>query len=419
MRAIRIGAALMVSLALLALGVTMATAAGDPINLRGWDVRSSAATIEDTYSHPSKWRPSYTGTGNVYAQGVYQSGGYVPGQLWGTRATIGLAEPYTYAGAPHRIHFGVRLVVHPQTLGPFPPIGGWGQSPGGVIRVQGEVLCTAPDNSKQITVKGEIVRSEFASYGDRVYPGFTTFVRGSVACPAESPMPRTVAVDGFTWDHVQNDALTPRRFFRATAEALDGLVTPRLDPATCSDLFGLPRGEYPPPHQTVMYEGRLQSALELGCTIGDFDPDDDSGWEVDFETVCAGAPEATWTNGEWVGPWVGHYARCLFQPLRGFHTDETTVVLQTGPYGDLVAGVTSVAEEFTASGTCGVVGSAEIGGSTLTVDTCKGAASWAPIKVLLGLSVMIGAGVVGFDRIIFALTGKSLGLWGDKSEDKE
>lgn len=101
-------------------------------------------------------------------------------------------------------------------------------------------------------------------------------------------------------------------------------------------------------------------------------------WATDFDRVCSGAPEFEFytvlgisvfpTMGS-LGRWIGHYARCLFYPQRGFNTEPIAQAAQEGWMGASRSIFESVAADFGAGGGSGAGVAAKGGAGIYAVDT--------------------------------------------------
>jgi len=77
---------------------------------------------------------------------------------------------------------------------------------------------------------------------------------------------------------------------------------------------------------------------------------------ADFDQVCAYAPEFTFGDWNWLKAAIGHYARCLWQPVNGF--DKTGIVADSvaaSPIAALTGPVTTALEAWQISGSCGSI----------------------------------------------------------------
>ena len=118
----------------------------------------------------------------------------------------------------------------------------------------------------------------------------------------------------------------------------------------------------------------------------------------DFNSVCADAPQAEWLSFDWLAPWIGHYAECLFVPLAPLdHEGHLRAAWEGSAGGALAATAERVIDSFSFEGNCGQLGpSFEIGGYTAFFDTCtwswaaglKAALFW--IVILLGVWRAVG-----------------------------
>ncbi len=133
-----------------------------------------------------------------------------------------------------------------------------------------------------------------------------------------------------------------------------------------------------------------------------------------FAEACANPPEADWLSFSWLGPWVGHYARCLTVPLNGWDpSGKVDAAVESGAVGDVRDFATGLGSKVHFSESCGVLGSVAFpgGGAPLTIDTCTG--FWTrvgPIKALLSIALAVGAALYGFSLIIKSLGPNYLGF---------
>jgi len=145
---------------------------------------------------------------------------------------------------------------------------------------------------------------------------------------------------------------------------------------------------------------------------GPFDLTTESATE--FGIVCSGAPEFSWTSVAWVGPWIGHYAACLFNPQGGMDVEGIEAAAADTALGD----VSTAFEGFEGvqfSGTCGVLYSGSVGslGQVFTISTCD--SHWqefAGVRTILGIGVIVGGILVSLKMIIAAVGVGYFGLGG-------
>lgn len=128
---------------------------------------------------------------------------------------------------------------------------------------------------------------------------------------------------------------------------------------------------------------------------------------TDFNTVCAYAPEFAWGDWNWLKDFVGHYARCLFEPVNGW--DEPGLIEEAwelgGLYeaGDLVSTLISSVTFYEGCGTLvdialefDFMGHHDLG--DIYVNTCSYATDVALAKTIMRATiwVMFGVSLVGF-----------------------
>lgn len=120
---------------------------------------------------------------------------------------------------------------------------------------------------------------------------------------------------------------------------------------------------------------------------------------IDFAVVCADPPETTWEVWDWLGPFLAHYAECLFVPQGGFDRHGKISAAWEGTAGGaLASAAVTVLDAFYFEGSCGpLVAVVPLGGADVSINTCTW--SWAgQLKIALGwLVILLGAWrAVGF-----------------------
>lgn len=116
---------------------------------------------------------------------------------------------------------------------------------------------------------------------------------------------------------------------------------------------------------------------------------------TNYEVVCGNPPEAAWLDWSWIAPTIGHYARCLFQPVNGFDRfGEVEHSFWGSPIAAVAGGFEAAVHSFETTGGCGVIVSSpptSVMGA-FTVSTCSWS-EWAPpIRFALGVFVSIWFG---------------------------
>lgn len=120
---------------------------------------------------------------------------------------------------------------------------------------------------------------------------------------------------------------------------------------------------------------------------------------IDFGVVCADPPATTWEVWDWLGPFLAHYAECLFVPQGGFDRHGKISAAWAGTAGGaLASAAVTVLDAFYFEGSCGpLVAVVPLGGADVSINTCTW--SWAgQLKIALGwLVILLGAWrAVGF-----------------------
>lgn len=119
----------------------------------------------------------------------------------------------------------------------------------------------------------------------------------------------------------------------------------------CEALFG------PPPWdgtEEATIDGWTYNPRGLGC-VDPNEPGPDPGCSVNFECICADAPEleyyqvlslTVWPTMDSLSAWIGHYAHCLFAPGDGFDTSPIGEAAEGGWIGASRGILASVAGSF-------------------------------------------------------------------------
>jgi len=111
---------------------------------------------------------------------------------------------------------------------------------------------------------------------------------------------------------------------------------------------------------------------------------------IDFGVVCADPPAATWESWDWLGPFLAHYAECLFVPQGGFDRHgQIAASWNASAGGALASSAQAVLDAFYFEGSCGpLFASVDIGGAPMTINTCSW--SWAgALKIALYWIVLV------------------------------
>lgn len=142
-----------------------------------------------------------------------------------------------------------------------------------------------------------------------------------------------------------------------------------------------------------------------GSGEGAFGDDDPQAYldAADFDVVCADAPQAEWLSFSWLGPWVGHYASCLFDPKAGMQLDPAAAAMEDSFIGETGAVFTALGE-ISVTGGCGQLFSttvAAFGGQTFAVNTCNSPwPAFASARDLLGIGLIIATILLIISRLL-------------------
>ena len=121
---------------------------------------------------------------------------------------------------------------------------------------------------------------------------------------------------------------------------------------------------------------------------------------TNFDIVCANAPVLVWNDWSRFPDWIGHYARCLFNPLNGFdRTGEVKAEWENSAVADAVDAFNNAGAIVGVTGQCGLHDTYGIPGVlVLPIDTCTW--TWVtPIQGILRIGIYI-AGSLGFIVVI-------------------
>ena len=114
-----------------------------------------------------------------------------------------------------------------------------------------------------------------------------------------------------------------------------------------------------------------------------------------FAGACPSPPAATWSSFDWLGPWVGYYAYCLFVPQDGFRLNPIYGAFQHTGYTDVFGVYTSIKENVSwPGGQCGTLTTVTLMGQSTALSTCG--SPWdqfGTVRSLLGTGVVVGAGL--------------------------
>lgn len=136
---------------------------------------------------------------------------------------------------------------------------------------------------------------------------------------------------------------------------------------------------------------------------------------TDFDTVCAGAPLFDLLDPTWFSRSVGHFSRCLFNPIAGFNADgQVTDAMAEFPYNDIIADVQNLGAVFTFDETCGQLFPAPQGFlSSLRINTCD----WGTFSPVMKTSLTWLIVVMFYTWAVTFVISTLVGLFGrgDKS----
>lgn len=343
----------------LAVVVAMPSAALPPMN-DGW-------YPEVLFYTPGTYGPgpgSYTGWSQSPLVDIAGDGGYVG------RTALHLSEPaWTDDG----------MELHVETTGVYPPEGSESQT----YRIQVHAIC---DPGNGVNLFEVFTGNTTGTIGYQVGAPLKVFGPHD-ACGSQGSMAGVAVTFEFREDGVFTEREGMRRVWYPEARHIEG---PSI--TWCRSVFGINFG----PNDVAMIAGQEVTALDVGC-LEDYLTDgneslDAISWATDFDVVCANAPEAEWLSFSWLGPWIGHYADCLFVPRGGINTALIAEQAQDGWMGDVRTAVEGIGPAVDAwSGGCGTaVQSLPMGmGSISTCDL-----GWPS-----NMRSLAGVAVVGFSTI--------------------
>lgn len=127
---------------------------------------------------------------------------------------------------------------------------------------------------------------------------------------------------------------------------------------------------------------------------------------TDFDVACAGAPEPTWAVWDWLFPWVGHMARCLFVPLNGWdRLGWVESAWQGGAGGDLSDTMSALGDALVIDGGCGALLDGNVMGADVELDTCSWEWAAGGRTLLFWFITIMGgiAAIIFLARTIFGL----------------
>lgn len=134
---------------------------------------------------------------------------------------------------------------------------------------------------------------------------------------------------------------------------------------------------------------------------------------ANFDLACADPPAAEWLSFGWLGPWVGHYVNCLFDPGAGFRLAPVETALHDSFVGDLQDFGDGLSD-LSFTGKCGVLFTATpspLLGQGLTVDTCSTWWNSFPVvRTVLGIGVAVGAALLSSNLLVGAIGLKYFGM---------
>lgn len=178
-------------------------------------------------------------------------------------------------------------------------------------------------------------------------------------------------------------------------------------PELCEQLFG------PPPwdgSEEVTIDGWTYNPRGLGC-VDPGEPGPDPGCSVNFECICADAPEleyyqvlslTVWPTMDSLSAWIGHYAYCLFAPGDGFDSSAIGEAAEGGWIGSSRTIFAAVQADFSGGGggaSFASAGFTEYGsGGGVTFEDRELAERWLGGDLVDSLAAPVGApaGPAGF-----------------------
>lgn len=212
---------------------------------------------------------------------------------------------------------------------------------------------------------------------------------GSTGTPVGVQVRQEVTTDGVNYS-CGNMSVCVMAWFPEDAHKFEG-----PDIFWCRATFGPDFTE----ESTAVVNGLTVTAAEMGCGE-DYISDPDR--YTDFDVVCAGAPRAEWLSYSWLGPWVGHYARCLFVPQGGWDADGyITEAFDQSPLGD-VRDMLEPLGSLSVEGQCGPIAGGAVLGESVSLNTCDWPSD-PQLRTWIALGVTFSAGFVVVLMILKAL----------------
>lgn len=136
---------------------------------------------------------------------------------------------------------------------------------------------------------------------------------------------------------------------------------------------------------------------------------------TNFDSVCASAPTITPTDWTSLGRWVGHYARCLFQPADGFDSDGqlSESISHWGVVGFISDDIPAMAQAASFDESCGALFDTGSGGAlpNFSIDTCDWTDIGTTYKPVAVAFLWIFAAIFYVHRLIIIL----LSVWDARS----
>jgi hypothetical protein len=133
------------------------------------------------------------------------------------------------------------------------------------------------------------------------------------------------------------------------------------------------------------------------------------GENADLSFMCDGAPAASWSSFDWIGPTIDFYSKCLWQPFPNWwdRSGAIATAWNNGPMGSVNTTIDSVVQSYQVTGGCGVLFSVPSGSllQGFSVDTCAWNSWAAPVKVALGIWVGIWAATWIIQFVISTIIG--------------
>ncbi|OIQ93161.1 hypothetical protein GALL_248670 [mine drainage metagenome] len=334
--------------------------------------RSFVSTAGLSYDQSGGWTPGATGIGCSEAGCVHQ-------------AAIMLST-VNYSATTDALLFKFAI----QYVGPADGVQAW-------VRAEHYTWCGIDQTSTGgikvgDTFEGDPVSSSSKHAESLVLPA---------NCPADHPFLMGI---GFLFE-VGLSGSTPIYAYREWTP--DGQIHPHnypSDPAFCATKpdgwawVGQPNSGFGPC-------GMVSGGLGGGTVFNDPNPVIDHST---FANACPSPPAATWSSFDWLGPWVGYYAYCLFVPQDGIILNPVYGSVQHTGYTDVFNIYGAIRSNVSwPGGQCGTLTTISIlGGPAIALSTCG--SPWnqfGVVRDLLGVGVIIVA-VLGAIQIL----GRGFGL---------